>query len=194
VTNTILLLQPCSRKSWGKPFLIALGEDERKCLVALLFAGCCSHKDLNAFKYGVLKMNRTWEIAGRLPPVLLANKANDAVIRLGEEADSAAVQRAVNSSSCGEVKLVSLAGALFKHKSEEQAYQDVHRMFMAKHKKEIHSITSDKKFPDSSNTQYQSHSYGSAELITFLDLYNELLEVSQNSKKQAGFNHLYSMA
>ncbi|KAF8160043.1 hypothetical protein B0H34DRAFT_629894, partial [Crassisporium funariophilum] len=174
----------------GNALLDSLEEDERKSLVALLFAGCCGHKDLNVFKYGVLKMNRTWESAGQPPPVLLANKANDAVIRLGEETDSAAVQRAVDSSSRGGVKLVSLAGALFNHKSEEQGYQDIHRMFMAKHKKEIHGITTDKKYPDSSNTRYQSHSYGSAELITFLDLYNELLEVSWDSKKQAGFNHL----
>ncbi|PPQ90650.1 hypothetical protein CVT25_006633 [Psilocybe cyanescens] len=174
----------------GKAVLDALGEDEQKCLVGLLFAGCGGNKDLNSFKYGVLKMNRTWETAGRPPPVLLANKANDTVIQLGEEADSAAVQRAVDSSSRGGVKLVSLAGALFNHKSEEQGYQDVHRMFMAKHKKEKHGITNNKKFPDSSNTRYQSHSYGSAELVTFLNLYNELLEVTWDSKKQAGFNHL----
>ena len=135
-------------------------------------------------------MMNTWELKGRPPPVLLANKANDAVIRLGEEADSAAVQRAVDSSSRGGVKLASLAGALFNHKSEEQGYQDVHRMFMTKHKKEIHGITWDKKFPDTSNTRYQSHSYAAAELLTFLDLYINLLEVSRDSKKKAGFNHL----
>ena len=158
--------------------------------MSLLFAGCCRHKDLNAFKYGVQRMMNTWELKERPPPVLLANKANDAVIRLGEEADSAAVQRAVDSSSRGGVKLASLAGALFNHKSEEQGYQDVHRMFMMKHKKEIHGITRNKKFPDTSNTRYQSHSYAAAELLTFLDLYVNLLEVSRDSKKQAGFNHL----
>ena len=74
------------------------------------------------------------------------------MIRLGGEADTSAVQRAVDLSSRGGVKLVSLAGALFNHKSEEQGYQDFHRMFMAKHKKEIHGITRDKKFLDTSNT------------------------------------------
>jgi hypothetical protein len=174
----------------GKVVLDALGVDERKRLVGLLFAGCCGHKDLNAFKYGIMRMNLTWETAERPPPVLLANKANDAVIRLGEEADSAAVQRAVDSSSRGGVKLASLAGALFNHKTEESGYQDVHRMFIAKQKREIHGIRTNKKFPDTSNTRYQSHSYAAAELVTFLDSYVSLLEVSRDSKKQAGYNHL----
>ncbi|KAF8803000.1 hypothetical protein BYT27DRAFT_7244470 [Phlegmacium glaucopus] len=154
----------------GKTVLDALQGDERKSLVSLLFAGCCGHKDLNAFKYGVQKMMATWELKGRPPPVLLANKANDAVIRLGEEADTAAVQRAVDSSSQGGVKLASLAGALFNHKSEEQGYQDVHRMFMTKHKREIHGITRDKNFPDTFNHLEQNVAKGLEDASTLAEM------------------------
>ena len=51
-------------------------------------------------------------------------------------------------------------------------------------------LTRDKFFLDTSNTRYQSHSYAAAELLTFLDIYIDLLEISRDSKKQASFNHL----
>ncbi|RDB18250.1 hypothetical protein Hypma_000601 [Hypsizygus marmoreus] len=155
-----------------------------------VFGGCCGHKDLNAFRYGVVKMTAGWELWKRPAPVLLANKANDAVIRLGENADSAAVQRAVDSSTRGGVKLGSLSGALFNHKSEGQGYQDVHRHFMSKRKRELHDIHDHTRFPDTSNTRYQSHSYASAELTKFLDLYVELVEEVWDSKAKVGLNHL----
>ncbi|CAA7269364.1 unnamed protein product [Cyclocybe aegerita] len=158
--------------------------------IAAARSGCGGHKDLNAFKYGVVRMNITWELKKRPPPVLLANKANDAVIQLGQEADSAAIQHAVDSSTRGGVKLASLAGSLFNHKSEEQGYQDVHRMFISDRKLEVHGLKTFRKFPDTSNTRYQSHSYAAAELITFLDLYIELVEDAHDAKKKAEFNHL----
>ncbi|KAF8152946.1 hypothetical protein B0H34DRAFT_677180 [Crassisporium funariophilum] len=63
-------------------------------------------------------------------------------------------------------------------------------MSIANRKRELHRITTNKKFPDTSNTRYQSHSYAAAELIAYLDLYVELVEETCDSKKQAGYNHL----
>ncbi|CAA7263672.1 unnamed protein product [Cyclocybe aegerita] len=157
--------------SLRKAKFLTLGESEHMLLVSLIFAGCGGHKDLNAFKYGVVRMNITWELKKRPPPVLLANNANNAVIQLGQEADSAAIQHAVDSSTHSGVKLASLAGSLFNHKK-------------------VHGLKMFRKFPDTSNTRYQSHSYAAAELITFLDLYIELVKDAHDAKKKAEFNHL----
>ena len=144
---------------------------------------------MNAFKYGVLKMSLGWEVRKHTPPVLLANKANATTIRLGD-ADSAAVQQAVDSSSRGGVKAASLAGTLFNHSDDKRGYQDIHCLFMTVQKKELHGLIDDTRFPDTSNTRYQSHTYAAAELVTFLDLYVELLEQVRDSKVKSGFNHV----
>jgi hypothetical protein len=176
-------------KILGQAVLDALPNQQRELLLAITFSGCCGHKDLNAFKYGVLKMSLGWEARKHTPPVLLANKANATTIRLGD-ADSAAVQQAVDSSSRGGVKAASLAGALFNHSDDKKGYQDIHRSFMTIRKKELHGLVDDTRFPDTSNTRYQSHTYAAAELITFLDLYTELLEQVRDSKVKPGFNHV----
>ncbi|KAG5649441.1 hypothetical protein H0H81_003868 [Sphagnurus paluster] len=71
---------------------------------------------------------------------IITNKANDATIHLGTDADSAAVQHTVDSSVWGGMKLASLAGALFNHKSKGQGYQNIHRHFIAKQKLDLHGI------------------------------------------------------
>ncbi|PCH35781.1 hypothetical protein WOLCODRAFT_20162 [Wolfiporia cocos MD-104 SS10] len=157
-----------------------------------LFGGCCGHKDLNAFKYGVLAMHTSWDSLDLPPPTLLANKANDSAIRLADTVDCAAVQHAVESSSCGGIKLASLAGALFCHKNDDTGYQDRHRLFMSIRKQEIHGDATFKRFPDTSNTRYQSHSYAAAEIATYLELYIELMEEICDAKSKPGANHLES--
>ena len=167
-----------------------LPEQERELLLEITFSGCCGHKDLNAFKYGIAKLTKGWEERNVTPPILLANKANSATIRLGTDSDSAAVQEAIDSSSRGGIKAASLAGALFNHSDDKKGYQDIHRNFMALKKKELHGVNDYSRFPDTSNTRYQSHTYAAAELMTFLDLYTEILEHVRDSKVKPGFNHL----
>ena len=174
-----------------KTLVDALLQKNCELLLAIRFAGCCGHKDLNTFKYGVARMNSGWEERKQMPPVLLANKANAATIQLGANADSTTVQRAVDSSSHGGLKVSSLAGALFNHSDDKKGYQDIHCNFMTIHKQQIHGIKYHSQFPDTSNTQYQLHTYAAAELITFLDLYIGLLEDVRESKvKSATFNHV----
>ncbi|GBE90032.1 hypothetical protein SCP_1800540 [Sparassis crispa] len=101
-----------------------LPSTQQRLIDLFIFSGCCGHKDLNAFKYGVVAMGMKWENMELPLPVLLANKANDAVIKLGQNADSAAVQRAMDSSAHGGVKLTAFAGALFRHKNDDTGDQD----------------------------------------------------------------------
>ncbi|KAF8156818.1 hypothetical protein B0H34DRAFT_617022, partial [Crassisporium funariophilum] len=174
----------------GADALGRLKEADRNFLIRILFAGCCGHKDLNAYKYGDVELQARWGALGRPRPVLLANKANDAAIRLSDNPDGATVQNAIATSGRGAVKLASLAGALFHHKSDDQGYQEFHRIFMSEKKHELHGIKTYTRFPDTSNTRYQSHSYAARELVVYLDLYRELLEVARDAKQKAAYNHL----
>jgi len=86
------------------------------------------------------------------------------------EEPTAAEQRALDSSKCGGVKLASLAGLLFRHKDDKVGQQDTYQYFFQSRQKKV------PRFPDTSNTRYQSHCTASAVLITWLDLYLEYLE------------------
>ncbi|KAH7917833.1 hypothetical protein BV22DRAFT_967818, partial [Leucogyrophana mollusca] len=46
------------------------------------------------------------------------------------------------------------------------------------------------RFPDTSNTRYQSHCEAAAELLTYLDLYIELLDSVRLKKDKQNFNHM----
>lgn len=72
-------------------------------------------------------------------PVLLANKANAATICLSDNPDSAAVQKAIESSSQGGVKLATLCGMLFRNKNEITGYQSHHNHFMQAKKTELYA-------------------------------------------------------
>ncbi|PPQ84189.1 hypothetical protein CVT26_012756 [Gymnopilus dilepis] len=173
----------------GQTVLDSMSDHDREVLLAITFAGCCAHKDMNAFKYGTTKLERGWEERNKTPPVLLANKANAATIRLGN-ADSAAVQQAIDSSSRGGVKLVSLAAALFNHSDDKRGYQEMHRVFMKDEKLAFHGIKDESRFPDANNTRFNSHTKGACELITYLDSYFRLIESCRDSKASPGFNHV----
>jgi hypothetical protein len=73
-----------------------------------LFGGCCCHKDLNVVRYGYRAIQRIYSTHNIPSPVLLANKANAAIINLGADdpGDSAAVQNAVESSSAGTITAI----------------------------------------------------------------------------------------
>jgi hypothetical protein len=53
-----------------------------KCEMSLfIWSGCCMHKDQNSFKGGNDEMMNEWERQGWKPSILLANKANAAILR-----------------------------------------------------------------------------------------------------------------
>lgn len=157
-----------------------------------LFGGCCCHKDLNVVRYGVAQVQTVYATHDLPPPILLANKANDAVINLSSaDPDSAALQHAIDSSSSGAIKLLQLIGALLRHKDGERGYQDKCRIFMHERKLELYNLDEPGSFPDVSNTRYGCYTYAAAEVVCFHGLIQELvLEVIDGKTKSGQPNHV----
>ncbi|KAE9383499.1 hypothetical protein BT96DRAFT_1009099 [Gymnopus androsaceus JB14] len=187
---TLDLLEQCI----GKEALDMLPKSEARLLRLFFFVGCGGHKSLNAFRYGVVEMRETWKWEELKGPCNLANKATDVAIQIAtDNTDTEALARCVASCPRGGTKLTELAGALFRHKNHETGYQKKHEMFMQARKQERYGLNptdSSKRFPDVSNTRYQSHSYAAAELVVFRDDYQELIEEICDGKTKSGTNHL----
>ncbi|KAJ7067552.1 hypothetical protein C8F01DRAFT_980134 [Mycena amicta] len=182
----------------GEDAFNALPEDEQHRIADILFAGCMCHKDLNVFKYAVDFLEKMWPKNNG--PVMLANKANDAVIRLSDDPNSAAVQNAVESSSRGAVKLVELAAMTFRNSNEITGYLQLFNDFMELRKTQQYPREVETKlinprapFPDVQRCRFQTTSYAAAEIFMFLDLYIELVETVIASKVNSGqANHVES--
>ncbi|KAJ6461405.1 hypothetical protein C8R45DRAFT_912233 [Mycena sanguinolenta] len=160
-----------------------------------VFGGCCCHKDLNVVKYGVLAMERVYKTHDIPPPILLANKANSATIDLTKDPDSAALQQAIDSSSRGAIKLLSLFGSLLRHKDGERGYQDRCGIFMREQKLELYGLEAPGKFPDVSNTRYGCYTYAAAEVACFPGLIQELItEIIDGKTKSGKPNHAVALA
>ncbi|KAF8146326.1 hypothetical protein K438DRAFT_1990862 [Mycena galopus ATCC 62051] len=168
----------------------ALPEDRQQILSRMIRAGCCKHKDHNCTKAGMAGMQAAWEAHGFTPPILLANKDNAATIALGDEADSAAVERAVKASQRGGYKVVSLCGDLFRHKDTKRGHQDLHRLYFSKVKYNATGEHSTVKFPDTSNNRYNTHLHGGGELLTYLPEYIDFFNIIRDTKHISGLNHM----
>ncbi|KAJ7473578.1 hypothetical protein B0H11DRAFT_2236415 [Mycena galericulata] len=155
------------------------------------FGGCCCHKDLNVLRYGVVQMESVYATHDIPAPILLANKANTAIIDLNKNPDSAALQNAIDSSSRGAIKLLSLLGSLLRHKDGERGYQDKCNIYMRQQKLELFDLEAPGKFPDVSNTRYGCHTYAAAEVICFPGLIQELVtEIIDGKTKSGQANHV----
>ncbi|KAJ7708165.1 hypothetical protein B0H17DRAFT_1191658 [Mycena rosella] len=161
---------------------------EAKHEINLFFwAGCSMHKELNccrSFNEGM--MGYYDDNPDIEPPVLLANRDNDATIRLAEETgqSTAAVQRAPKVSERGGVKLISLFGALVNHKDDKKGLHDVYENYFR------NEIGSSVRFPDTSNTRYQSHGLGGARIISHLDKHRQFMQFVKDHKTKRTLNHL----
>ena len=80
--------------------------------------------------------------------------------------------------------MASLAGSLFNNKDDKVGQQDTHQQFFESREQRV------PRFPDTSNTRYQSHCAAAAELITRLDLYVEYLAWIRDGKERPGFTNL----
>jgi hypothetical protein len=163
-----------------------LPEDEKHKAEFFVWVGCAMHKDLNCVKAGNTEMMAWWdqnEISG---PILLANKDNAAVLDQVDDEDdyTATEQRAHDVSSGGGVKLASLAGMIFNNKNDKVGQQDTYQQFF------LSRGLKKPKFPDTSNTRYQSHCAAAAELITNHKLYIEFMKWIKNSKDKPGFTNV----
>ncbi|KAJ3726828.1 hypothetical protein C8R42DRAFT_574155 [Lentinula raphanica] len=149
-----------------------------------IWCGCCMHKDLNAHKGVTARMAEYWEESGKTsPPLILMNKDNAAA---AEIVNAAAKKRAEQVSARGGIKLTELMGLLLKNTNSKKGQQDQHGIYF-KAREHLGFFTH---FPDTSNTCYQSHCDGAAEIMVHLPIYRELLEFIRDEKQSAKFNHL----
>ncbi|KAF7364655.1 hypothetical protein MVEN_00335000 [Mycena venus] len=168
----------------GKEAYDALTPEERRRLDLFIWGRCCMHKDLNSFKGGNAEMMLEWKRLGQDGPVLLCNKQNASILRhhLDRTIPKDAVLtedefKAFETSTRGGVKACALAGAIFNNKDDKKGQGDRHIDFMTRKLGKQH-----KRFPNTSNTRFGSYSDASAELITHLPLYKEIVDVIQWSK------------
>ncbi len=134
-----------------------------------------------------------------LPPILLANKENTSTLRDIDldvldsgssptllEGLTPAEVRTLETSTRGGVKLTSLAGTrtLFNHQDDKKGYHDSYVFYFQS------IIGHPLRFPDTSNTRYQSHCTVAAELLTHLPHYIHFLEIMQDKKTKPTFTNL----
>ena len=113
-----------------------------------IWVGCAMHKDMNAMKGGNKAMMAWWAETGNIPPILLANKDNAAVLDDApeDELEFTEVERhAFDNSAHGGVKAASIAGALFNDKDNKKGQQNTVWWYFEKHHGKVVS------FPDTSN-------------------------------------------
>ena len=89
-------------------------------------------------------------------------------------------------TTCGGVKAASIAGHIFSNKDDKKGYQDLH-------KRHFEPITGKwVRFPDTSNTRYQSFGEAAAELLVYRSDYQNLMETVRLNKTKQTLNHMES--
>jgi len=169
----------------GDAAMAKLPESDKRHAQIWIWAGCCMHKEMNATKGGASAMAEFWKNVEGPGPMVLYNRDLEIA---ASSADLAAREHAVQHSSGGAVKLTSLAGMLFRNKDDKRGYHDRVSSFMLAH---LYRILP--RFPDTSNTRFQSYLEASIELLIHRLLYLSLLEQVRDMKvdKQV-FNHMES--
>ncbi|KIJ42633.1 hypothetical protein M422DRAFT_254077 [Sphaerobolus stellatus SS14] len=165
----------------GQKLFAALKPKEQEESDWFVRVGCCMHKQLNTIKGGAAAIRELWIKLGIEGPMKYFNKDNSAAYHVGDEASRT---RAMDASQSGAVKLTSLSGSLFNHKDDKKGHQGSLAIFFeGKTGRFV-------RFPDTSNTRYQSHCEAAAELIVQLDLYIVFLEEIKEKKDNRTFNNL----
>ncbi|KZP10314.1 hypothetical protein FIBSPDRAFT_913879 [Athelia psychrophila] len=159
----------------GQDEMDKLTPDERRYAALFIWGGCCMHKEMNSVKGGTRAMAAFWDEAGVPGPMKFLNRDNAAAANLGT---SAARDRAVEVSQCGAVKLTTLAGHVLAHKDKKKGQQDSLQVHLQL------TIGYMVRFPDTSNTRYQSHCEAAAELLVRLDFYREFMLVIRDLKEK----------
>ncbi len=130
----------------GEAEFAKLDDSQKKNIDLLIWAGCCMHKEMNAFKGGCTHMSRWWEENGISGPIKMYNRDNAAAADLG--AGTAAAKHAEDHTQGGAIKVSSLAGAVFRHKDRKCGQQDTLRYFWDL------EMGFTLCFPDTSNTRF----------------------------------------
>jgi len=177
----------------GKEAYEQLPTNERRELDLFLWAGCCMHKDQNTFKAGNTAMMACYTKLELSPPLLLANKQNASILRgiLDPAAPPGPMTEdeltAFEASTRGGVKAVALAGTIFNNKDDKKGQGDAHVF----HFMEIDGNSKHfQRFPDTSNTRFNSHAEAAAELLTHLDKYLEFMLLIRDKKKSPAWTNI----
>ncbi len=181
----------------GKELYEALPDQEKRPLDLFLRLGCAMHKDLNSVKGGAAAMANAWADLDAPPPILLANKDNELTLQdvdvetlsaasllLADNLSPAEI-RAFETSTRGGVKLCSLAGAIFNNKDDKKGQHDIYVFYFEHFLKQRCA-----RFPDTSNTRYQSYCEAAAELLINRAYYIQFLELVRDHKTQTGFTNI----
>ena len=179
----------------GKEMYESLSPEEKQEVDLFLWMGCCMHKSLNAFKGGNTEMMAAWEtdLKGVSPPVLLANKANAAVLRRvlepsrGNKPASEEELAAFEASTRGAAKTVTIAGAIFNHKDDKKGYHDVYLNFMQKYTRFPLPV---RRFPGTSNTRFGSHGDAAEVLLVDLDAFRHFMVHIRDGKKSPEWTNI----
>ena len=158
----------------------ALSSEEKAEVDLFVCGGCCMHKDLNAVKGVNARLQAFWSQTGQAP-ILLMNRDNDAA---ATSMDPRTQQHAAEKSIRGAIKLMELAGAIFRHKDEKKGQQDSWRYFSES--RLGYAVT----FPNTSSTRFGSYIEAASELITHRELYLEYLQIVRDKKDSRSLNHM----
>ncbi|KAF8956376.1 hypothetical protein BDZ97DRAFT_1907224 [Flammula alnicola] len=111
--------------------------------------------DLNTVLGGYIVLSKFWDENHLVPPVLLPNKINAAIIQDKDKSTgdnvSDAARRAVKNSQCGAIKASKIAGDILNNKNDKTGHHD---QFCIWWKEKLETNFT---FPDTLNTRFQSH-------------------------------------
>ncbi|KAJ7043002.1 hypothetical protein C8F04DRAFT_1251176 [Mycena alexandri] len=159
-----------------------LTPQEKQSVDLFIWGGCCTHKNMNVFKGGVLGMQQWWVENGHPGPLKMFNRDNAAAATLGIGTEAAT--RAEDRTVGGAIKVSSLAGAIFRHKDRKRGQQDTLRYFWD------HETGLNICFPDTSNTRFQSHAAACEIIVLHMELLLQFLVYVRENKASRALNHM----
>ncbi|KIY63712.1 hypothetical protein CYLTODRAFT_381837 [Cylindrobasidium torrendii FP15055 ss-10] len=164
----------------------ALSSEDKRDMDLFFWAGCSMHKELNSVVGGAAEMSKHWDEFDLTPPVLLANKDNDAAIEFARASgeSSEASRRAEKESKRGAGKFIQLAGSYFRNKDDKKGAHDDHRDFFYVH------VGENTQFPDIANSRYHTICLGCVRVFKFLDQYRLFMAQQRDRKGAANFSHM----
>jgi len=166
----------------GKQIFELLSPKEQEKLTCFIHTGCCMHKDLNCVKGGVKAMEGMWGRLKKMPPVLLANKDNTAILETQADprAPTAAEKHAEEVSKCGATHATMLSGLICQNKDKKKGQQDTYTFYM-----EVHAGYHIP-YPDVSNTRYGSHGEAAATILVYHEHFINFMEFIRIAKDRPG--------
>ncbi|KAJ7311690.1 hypothetical protein DFH08DRAFT_822457 [Mycena albidolilacea] len=145
----------------GEEVFETLPEKCKQEIELFFWAGCSMHKELNCCKAFDDGMKKFYNDHPELDqPVLLANKDNNVTIQLAEDTGESTAA------------------------DDKKGLHDVYKNYFQP------TIGAGVRFPDVSNTRYQSHGQGGARIITYLEEYHKFMVFVKDNKQKRTLNHL----